>query len=514
MNSSYDIERSTIDSIEPDYIPQKSPVNVANNGLNIRYSNMAMERASGYLPIFGTTLYTPIYLIGIRQSNAFIWLYASESNIGAVDSASNHYDITPLAGVAATKVDNWSGGAINGLAYMVSPLTDPIYWDGSTSNKMTTLPNWPASTKVRCIRSYKNFLIALGVDGPAGFFGNMVKWSASADSGDIPQSWDISDPTLDAGEATLSTTPGNVIDCLPLNDYNVIYKDDSTHLMRYIGGQFIFSFSDLFLTSGIMGRDCVVEVNGTHVVLTKDDLISHNGSEFKSIATNRVRDTIFKSINTNYASSSFLAHNRKQDEIWICIPTGDSDCANLAVIWNYKFDKFGFQSLPDVPYISPGLIDITTDALTWNTDSDTWDADQTRWTQQFINDISNDLVFPLSTNLMQLDTGSTDNGVDISASIEKNGIQITPENEIALVVRVIPNIVGTTGDVVKIKVGSQYNIGDPIAWGAQSDFTIGTSKHHDCLVKGRYMSIQVASEGGDIWSLHSIGVEYNSGGRF
>lgn len=515
MSNSYTINRFIINSIEPDYVDQQAPENVFNDGANVRYNNNIIERVSGYTPIFGTLLNTPIYVMGIREFNEFKWLYASTSNIGVVNSSSTHFSLTPVAGVIATKQDNWSGGVMNSLVFMCSPLTDPIYWDGNTSNKMLTLPNWPSSTKAKCIRAYKNFLVAMAIDNASGFYGNMIKWSASADSGDIPQSWDETDATLDAGEATLSTTSGNIIDCLPLQDNNVIYKDDSTHLMKYIGGQFIFAFTDLFVTSGIMGRDCVVEINGTHIVLTKDDVIRHDGHTFKSIVTNRIRDFIFESINTAYASNSYLAHNRKRNEIWICIPIGDGDTPQLAIIWNYKLDKFGIRNLPSagVSFIASGLVDITTDTLTWNTDIESWVEDPTIWNEQYINDISNDLVFPLSTKLMQLDITENDETNPISAYVEKRSIKLSNESEIALVVRLIPNLEGVTGNTLRIRVGGQINITDPILWDTERDFIIGTDIVHDCLVKGRYISIKISSIGGGVWKLFSVGLEFNSNER-
>ena len=514
MPNSYTIDRYSFNSFEPDYVDEDAPSEILSGAKNVRYENGSIKRSKGYQSAFNNTLFEAIFLIGVRQYESFQWVYAGESALAVVNQNGSSTDLTPVTGVSASIRSNWTGGVINGLVFLANSLQTPIYWDGLVSSKFQDLPGWQPSTTTKCIRSYKNFLIALGIDGPSGTFGNLLKWSSSADTGDIPQSWDVADPTLDAGEAVVSTIGGNLVDCLPLGDANILYKDDSTHIMNYVGGQFIFSFADLFTSSGIMGRDCAVEINGTHIVLTKDDLIQHNGNKFESIVNNRIRMFIFQQINHISSANSYLCHNRKHDEVWVCIPTGISEVPDLAIIWNYKLDKFGTIDLPNVPFINDGFVDIISESANWDDDSQVWDDDDSPWSKQYLSDISNDLLFPLGNSLFQADTGDSNNGLEVVSFVEKRSIRVSPENEICLVVRLLPNILGTNGDILKIKVGGQMDIGQPITWASESDYVIGKSVHHDCLVKGRYVSIKISSVGGMEWELHSVGIEYNSNERY
>ena len=64
-------------------------------------------------------------------------------------------------------------------------------------------------------------------------FTNMVKWSHQADPGTVPASWDETDPALDAGEKTLSDSPGDNITGMQLGEDFIVYKYETCHVMRY-----------------------------------------------------------------------------------------------------------------------------------------------------------------------------------------------------------------------------------------------------------------------------------------
>ena len=53
-----------------------------------------------------------------------------------------------------------------------------------------------------------------------------VFWSQPAEPDALPSTFDATDDTADAGWVDLADTAGDVVDCLPLGDVNIIYKED------------------------------------------------------------------------------------------------------------------------------------------------------------------------------------------------------------------------------------------------------------------------------------------------
>jgi hypothetical protein len=76
------------------------------------------------------------------------------------------------------------------------------------------LPNWDATWRAGVLRSYKDFLVALNISKGANDYPSMVKWSDAALYNAVPGSWDAADPTVLAGENTLTDMRGTIIDGL------------------------------------------------------------------------------------------------------------------------------------------------------------------------------------------------------------------------------------------------------------------------------------------------------------
>lgn len=73
----------------------------------------------------------------------------------------------------------------------------------------------------------------------------------------------------------------------------------------------------------------------------------------------------------------------------------------------------------------------------------------------------------------------------------------------ALVTRVIPRMVGSSGDVINISVGGQDFFDQPITWSTPQPFTIGTSVAVDVQVEGRLVSIRFEGTTARRWTLSS-----------
>lgn len=494
------------------------PDNTLSFVKNARYDNNAFCRTNGHFRVFDSgMLFDPYFALGVRQPLGYSWVYAGATAIGVVDISGVHNDITPVAGVSASYADNWVGGIINGVPYLSSPTSNPIFWDGVVSNKMVDITGWPANTKAKAIRTYRNFLIALDLTESSVEYPNRIRWSSSAEAGDIPQSWDETAPALDAGFISLGGTEGALIDCLPLYENNIIYKNNSTYIMSYTGGQQLFSFRELFQDVGIIGRNCAAYFKGKHAVFTQDDLIVHDGRTARSIVDKRLRNFIFNSIHPSFMSQSFVVPYHKKDEIWFCFPSGagsggasGSGVADTAVIWNYKDDKCSLRDLQDSPYIGVGVIDKTSAIVDWDTDTEPWDFDTSVWNEQLSGSVSQELLMCSGSYLHKIDDGTTFDGEDYPSVIERLSMPITEDySRVKLIKSLRPHFTGSSGSVIKIRVGGQMNVDDPISWGQEQDFIVGVDDRFYTFVKGLYLSISISSDSGSKWALHTVGIEYS-----
>ena len=138
---------------------------------------------------------------------------------------------------------------------MTNGVDDPQYWSLTngiplSNTKMVDLNDWPASTECKSIRAFRSFLIALNISKSGVNYPRLVKWSTEAATQTTPTSWDETASAVDAGEYELADTKGDILDGLQLQDKFMIYKEDATYSMAYIGTPFIFSFRQLSPTIG------------------------------------------------------------------------------------------------------------------------------------------------------------------------------------------------------------------------------------------------------------------------
>ncbi|MGL5016253.1 MAG: hypothetical protein ACRC6V_18535, partial [Bacteroidales bacterium] len=102
------------------------------------------------------------------------------------------------------------------------------------------------------IRSFRNYLIALGMVEGGVDMTQRVRWSNVAYVNELPPDWIEDDESRDGGFNDMTDANGRIVDGVPLRDSFVIYTDQETYLMEYVGGILIFQFKKLFSDSGVL----------------------------------------------------------------------------------------------------------------------------------------------------------------------------------------------------------------------------------------------------------------------
>ena len=76
-------------------------------------------------------------------------------------------------------------------------------------------------------------------------------------------------------------------------------------------------FKKLFNDSGILAPECVVEVEGSHFVVTQNDVILHNGATKKSIASNRVKNMLINEVCLVNPLATRVHLHQDKKEVWV-----------------------------------------------------------------------------------------------------------------------------------------------------------------------------------------------------
>lgn len=462
--------------------------------------------------ISGDTTATPTingtHVATVLTSNTFT-IPVNVTTAGTDGTVTNDIDY------AATAAINWNGGFLSGIGIFNNGVDDPQVWTPATaSTKLTSLKwdsgnDWAAKNHTaKVIRPFGNFLVALDITKSGTNYPYLVKWSHAADSGTEPVTWDETDTTKDAGETDLGKTGGVLIDGLSLRDSFIIYKEDATYAMRYIGGQFVFSFKEIF-QFGALSRRCIKEFEGKHLVLSQGDLLLHDGQTANSIINKRMKNWVFNSIDsTNYATS-FIVQNHQNNEFMVCFPTTGASLPNTALVWNYRDNTFGVRDLPNTPHIAYGVVD-PSESTAWDDDSDSWDSDTSVWGQTNYNPTALENLMASGTNLFLLDDTDTANTATFTAYAERVSHDFGSDN-IKFVKKIWPRM-EASGEVT-IKIGTQFARNDGVSWSTYT-FNPNTETYVDVLNKGRYISFRVESTTDISWKLSEIDFEVQESGRY
>jgi len=504
------------------------PAEAWSAATNIRFNDGFAEKSLGRTEPFGTPSIVPYQLFPEEATSDFYWIYAGLNKVYVVDGTT-HTNITrQTTGVdvdyAATADREWTGGQLGGITILNNGVDTPqIHNPQSPSTKLTALTNWPASTTAAVIRPFKNFLVAIDVTESGNRNPYMIRWSHPADPGTVPSSWDYTDTTKDSGRTTISMNGGFLVDCGQMRDSFIIYGENSTQTMRFIGGQNIFQFREIFADSGIFARRCWADFDGKHCVLTTDDLIVHDGVNKESIGDKRVRNTLFNTLKSATNSSrTFLRNDQAANEILVCYPEGSDLFPTKALVWNYRHNTFGYRDLPGTMDINFDVVDSSVSSV-WDTDLGTWDSDPDVWDTKNYSPTKRSLLLAdtANTKILELNTTNQDIGVSFTSTLERKGLAIVGKgrdgrakvdlNTVKRINRIYPNITGN--GTVNVYLGTQDIIGGAVTYGAAQPFVIGTDRKIDTRSTARIHAIKFESTGDVDWKLHGYDLELSVIGR-
>jgi len=481
---------------------------------NVRFRDGMAELMYGHGELSnGTALtgYEPNYCIYNGDSLDGYWLILGPDKAYASQNGSATWtDVTRVAGdYTGDSSDRWVGGVLNGIVGLTNNVDTPQVWTWpSAGTKCIDMSNWPSNTVCKSLRPFKNYWIALNIteSSPTEYYPHRVFWSDAADPGSQPD-WDVTDTTKDAGHYDISGGDW-AVDGGEMGDRFIIYKERSTHVMTWIGGQYIFRFDQIFADSGILATNCWAEVNGTHVVLTATDVIQHSGTQGsgKSILDGKTRRWLFQNIDRDYVDLCFVVKQVYFNEVWICFPSQGATECDQALIWNYKTGVTYLRDLPDIRFAALGPSSDSVES-TWNADTQTWDSDIAGWGSDEFTPGSQRVIMisPTTQQLLLADSTTRFDGTAIGAEITRQGITFGDSTKRKLIRSVRPRMEGGANSV-SIQMGSSETLHGAVTWSDAKTYTTGSAFKVDFLVEGRYLAFKMTSTS-DYWRLESLDID-------
>lgn len=513
--------------IVKDIAPHELPPEAWSDGRNVRFHDGKARQIEGYVEFDTSLCASPSFVIAVPQQNTTsdIWVYCGDTDVYAFNGSAN-YKLT-ASSISATGQNTWSGTLLSGIMVLNYQKAKPKYWvfPPNTSTTLSDLPDWSASWSCKVIRSFKNYLIALNTTEGASDYPYRVRWSHAADAGTVPQSWDAADTTKDAGYNDLLEGGDFVVDGAPLGDKFIVYKENSTWAISYVGGTLIFSFEKVYSDWGLLSRHAVVPLGRAHFVVGQSEIYLHDGyNDPQPLLSGRLRKYFYGSIARSATDKVFCVLNQPRREIWVCYPTDDAGTIRKALIWNYSSNTWSIRDVPSLVNGSFGGVDYTGTAQTWNAQTTTWDSALGNWDTENYKEARVIVASKDNSRMYLIDSSWQQAGQAFTSWLERLCLPIDgtnrqgdpkpAENAMKMVRAVWPRITSEQAGTISIYVGWQDNPMDTVTWRGPFRFNPQTQQKIDCRVTGRYIAIRFESSAASGWVLDSYGIDVSRAGRF
>jgi hypothetical protein len=361
------------------------------------------------------------------------------------------------------------------------------------------------------MRSYKSYLVALNITKAGTEFPTTVKWSAPADPGEIPSTWDETNPANDAGENPLADTGGAIVDGRKMRDAFFIYKEDSVYSMNYVGGTFVFNFRQIFDDIGALSKDSIAEFNAKHFVVGQGDVYVHNGIQKESVIDGKMRSYLFSNIRADAYKRLFVVPDYANTEMWVCYCSADKNdltdkSCDKALVWNWDENTWSIRELPNVRYGTYGIVDPKL-ADYWDATVGAWDTDSVVWGEANYNPSKLKILFTSSKNDKVYVVGNTSlfDGQPFESFLERREISLGDDRRLKTVTSVTPHVSGD--GLMNFYIGTSYIEDGAITWRGPFAYNIGSQYKIDCRVVGRYIAFRAIVSSASNWSLSGYTLE-------
>lgn len=564
-------ERLSINNIgtkglNTDISPWDLPPEFLTNAFNFKVGLNSVYSTGGYADWDApTTGFNAGFLMSSGNTSGNYWIVAGRTEVDCFDGFT-FTDISSAAGYAGLSTNDellWTGCNLGNIPVVNNPQAHPEYWSPASPGQVLQPLMWDAANTwavqgvtCRVIRAHKNFLFALNItdvtEKP-----DTYRWSTAADTNSLPVTWDETDTAYIAGVASLGGDGGDIVDGLTLRDSFIIYSRKAIDVLDYTGGEFIWKRRELSDTIGCLNTNCVVEANGFHYFISQNDVMRTDGTTIESIIHGSIKNKFLDELDYTRFRMCFVMHNANKKEVWFCIPTGGTDYASRAYVYNWQEKTWAIRDLPNCAYAAFGILYAGTVgpaglggdgygdnsgapagasptwanwAGTWENQSGTWnsgsfglgttttlpdgtpDPGGTPYTYNLQTEFADAPVCVLNSDssLKILEPISGITSGTRQTTLERTNFPLDGLQQVTTITEVYPKIRGISP--VSIQFGSHKLPGGSITWKPAITFTPGTDRKLNIRSTGSLHAWRIVSEGITDWELTGMDIVYERNG--
>lgn len=497
-----------------DVDPYNLPLGGFTRAKNVRFTEGKVTAGPVYRSVSDAVTWNPKFSYGLTALTGYDTVLVVDDEF-TVREFSNGSFSTVHTGTTQSDTTEITATNLADVEYINRSDSAPIARAPSASS-FTSLSNWPTGMTTKSLRSYGDFLLALGTEESGVSYPNRVRFSDPVLANQVPTTWDETDLTNSAGFNDLVQMKTPIVDGATLGSNFLVYSQDQVWMMEFVGGTFIFNFRKVFDDAGVINKNCIVEIEGKHYVFDRDDIYVTDGNSRQSICDGRVRDYIFGGIDYNKSDKCFVMHNTELEEIYFCYHTGDDmvlyadgDECNRAAVYNYKDDVWTFQDLPNV--VSGATANVNSvisyaDATqTYSTVGGSYHDQESEYTRHplLVSSVGGGVTSAKIYGLDLVDSGSLSQEIDTTVShasfLERVGIDLDeqgiPLSGYKVITKVLPQITTPNPDggfqftfgAANVPTGTP-NYGSDVSFDALSAYKV------DTRMSGRYLSYKLTSD--------------------
>lgn len=496
-------------------VKDQAPQDVAaewTNGENVIFEDGRTRKSFGYTVETDAGMANPDAILYCTDGNVDYWIFADISTV-TVWNGTTFTALTPAG---------WSGQAgqitmcdINGFPVINHSGVGLFWWDFAGAT-LIAYPDWQAGWTCQAIRTAKQQLFALNVEDGSNYRGMYFRWSDAAAPGNVPQLWQPAADNL-AGDGYLPHPEGKIIDGGMLRNDFVIYKENSSHIVRYVGGQFQWSIQEQFNDIGCLAVECLVQLENKHYVLTQDDLVVSDGVNTATVIDKAMKHYLFDRINPDLASRCYMIADKNGEQLYVGFPdeNATAGCNRMLIyhymdkVWTERKFLLEHYSAATGRYTETGVANVI-----WDNVSTAWDNYEGPWNPNEQPVSKNRVIIGAQAELWKLKAVDLDGGSTIPAKIEKTGIDLDAVHRQKHIQRVWLNFAEGNGTTVQVRVGAAQNPEDAPQYGPVYNFTIGSDRSVPAQAFGRVGAIQIESNANGHWALVNMELEVRPAGRF
>ncbi len=112
------------------------------------------------------------------------------------------------------------------------------------------------------------------------------------------------------------------------------------------------------------------------------------------------------------------------------------------------------------------------------------------------------------------DVSGTFNGTPFVSQMERTGLALDAPAAVKTVRRLTPRIRAVSGTRVRIELGSQMDVEQPVKWSPPVEYVVGQSYTADAFASGRFLAVRFTSMDNQPWAVRSYDLDVVTAGKY